>query len=93
MGLVSLAELSKQQRELLAQVAFRAARQHAPEWLPDLAAAREEVYPRFGFRRGVELGVTCEFDGVPEDAFMVAVLDPDRRAELRGVARYRPEFS
>jgi putative acetyltransferase len=50
-------------------------------------------YPRFGFERAVDLGVSCEIAGVPDDAFMVAVLAPDRRSELRGVARYHPAFS
>jgi putative acetyltransferase len=49
-------------------------------------------YPRFGFERAVDLAVSCEFEGVPDDAFMVAVLAPDRRAELRGLARFQPEF-
>lgn len=40
---MSLTELSAEQRELLAAAAYRAGRRHAPEWMPDLAAAREEI--------------------------------------------------
>jgi hypothetical protein len=30
--------------------------------------------------------------GVPDDAFMLLVLDPAREASLAGTARYRSEF-
>jgi putative acetyltransferase len=56
-------------------------------------SAGPTYYARFGFERAVDLDVSCEFDGVPDDAFMVAVLAPDRRSELRGLARYQPAFS
>lgn len=49
-------------------------------------------YPRFGFERAADLGVSNDF-GVDGDAFMIAILDPARRVELRGVARYHPAFS
>lgn len=52
-----------------------------------------DYYPRFGFERASELGVSCELEGVPDEAFMVAVLHPARRAALRGIARYHPAFS
>lgn len=32
-------------------------------------------------------------DDVPDEAFRVAVLDPARCSQLRGLARYHPEFS
>jgi putative acetyltransferase len=51
-----------------------------------------EFYPRFGFRPAAIHGVTCEWD-VPSEAFMVALLDPAVAGLLRGVARYRPEFT
>jgi putative acetyltransferase len=47
-------------------------------------------YPRFGFTPARALGITCEWD-VPDEVFMVLVLDPARMP--RGQARYRPEFS
>jgi putative acetyltransferase len=49
-------------------------------------------YCRFGFRPASEYRVACEFEGVPDEAFMILVLDGDAFGEASGVARYRPEF-
>jgi aminoglycoside 6'-N-acetyltransferase I len=43
MRLIKLVELDKAGLEMLAHVSLAAAREHGPEWLPDLAAARETV--------------------------------------------------
>ena len=51
-----------------------------------------EFYPRFGFRPAATYGVTCEWD-VASEAFMVALLDPAAGDRLRGMARYRAEFT
>lgn len=48
-------------------------------------------YPRFGFTPAVDRGVKCEWD-VPDDAFMVLVLDEARTQGVTGLARYRREF-
>jgi putative acetyltransferase len=49
-------------------------------------------YPRFGFRPASTFGIRCEWD-VPDDVFMVLVLDPAKMQDVRGLAKYRPEFS
>lgn len=49
-------------------------------------------YPRFGFQPATTYGLTCEWEVLAE-AFMVNILDPDVTSRLRGLARYRPEFS
>jgi putative acetyltransferase len=49
-------------------------------------------YPRFGFQRAGDYGLTCEWD-VDPDAFMVAVLNPQTAGSLGGRAQYRSEFS
>ena len=51
-----------------------------------------EYYPRFGFRRASEHRVRCQW-AVPDDVFMLLVLDQVRMAGVSGEARYRPEFS
>lgn len=51
-----------------------------------------KYYPRFGFRPASLHGITCEWD-VPDDAFMVCVLDESRIEGISGLARYRHEFS
>jgi putative acetyltransferase len=49
-------------------------------------------YPRFGFRRASSYGISCEW-AVPEEAFMVLVLNEIQMRSVKGVAAYRPEFS
>ena len=49
-------------------------------------------YPRFGFRPASAYGVSCEWP-VPDEAFMVNILDALHVPALKGLARYRPEFS
>ncbi|HUE87883.1 MAG TPA: N-acetyltransferase [Vicinamibacterales bacterium] len=49
-------------------------------------------YPRFGFTPARARGITCEWP-VPDEVFMVVVLDAARMAGISGMARYRPEFS
>jgi putative acetyltransferase len=48
-------------------------------------------YTRFGFVPASRHGLRCEWD-VPDDAFMVHVLDPAATAAAAGLVRYRPEF-
>jgi putative acetyltransferase len=48
-------------------------------------------YPRFGFTPARAHGITCEWD-VPDDAFLVLVLDEAKTGRVSGTARYRTEF-
>jgi putative acetyltransferase len=50
-----------------------------------------EYYTRFGFVPASCLGLRCEWD-VPDEAFMVHVLDPAATAAAAGLIKYRPEF-
>jgi putative acetyltransferase len=49
-------------------------------------------YPRFGFEPASTHFLRSQWDGIPDDAFMVLVLDPAAMTGVAGVARYRPEF-
>jgi len=51
-----------------------------------------EFYPRFGFRSAASRGVKCEWD-VPDDVFMLLVLDDAKMTGVSGLATYRHEFS
>ena len=50
-----------------------------------------EYYTRFGFVPASRYGLRCEWD-VPDESFMVHVLDPAATAAAAGQIRYRPEF-
>ena len=51
-----------------------------------------EYYPRFGFELASRHGLASQWEGVPDAAFMVAILDVTAMAGVSGVARYRDEF-
>ncbi|HKB11697.1 MAG TPA: N-acetyltransferase [Vicinamibacterales bacterium] len=51
-----------------------------------------EFYPRFGFRPASGHGIACEWD-VPDEVFMVLVLDGPTMSGVSGLAKYRAEFA
>ena len=51
-----------------------------------------EYYPRFGFDRASRYGLRCQWPDVPDEAFMVRILDPACQPRVAGTARYRAEF-
>ena len=52
-----------------------------------------DYYPRFGFERASLYGIRCQWEGVPNEAFMVLVFDRAAMPPDGGVAGYRDEFS
>ncbi len=50
-------------------------------------------YPRFGFERASKYGIRCEYEAVPDEAFMIVVFDEKKIKGINGVARERPEFA
>jgi putative acetyltransferase len=51
-----------------------------------------EYYPRFGFERASTYGLRSQWEGVPDEAFMVLFLDHTCKGQASGIARYREEF-
>ncbi|MCG6949362.1 MAG: N-acetyltransferase [Acidobacteria bacterium] len=51
-----------------------------------------DYYPRFGFERASRYDLTSQWEGVPDEAFMILVLQPGVLPAAGGVARYRGEF-
>lgn len=51
-----------------------------------------EYYPRFGFERASRRKLASQWEGIPDEAFMVRVLDETTMTGVSGVARYRAEF-
>jgi putative acetyltransferase len=51
-----------------------------------------DYYPRFGFKPARPLGITCKW-AVPDDVFLVLVLDARKMNGVAGTAMYRHEFS
>jgi putative acetyltransferase len=51
-----------------------------------------EYYPRFGFVPASSHGLRSQWDEVPDEAFMVLVLDAEAMRGVSGIAKYGPEF-
>jgi putative acetyltransferase len=51
-----------------------------------------EYYPRFGFELASKHGLSCQWEGVPNGAFMALILDDVVMKGVSGVTRYRNEF-
>lgn len=51
-----------------------------------------EYYPRFGFERASSRGLASQWSDVPDEAFMVLVLDEKVMEGVTGVASFRDEF-
>lgn len=52
-----------------------------------------DYYPRFGFEPASAHGLVSQWEGVPDAAFMVVVLNVEAMAGVSGVAKYREEFN
>jgi len=52
-----------------------------------------EYYPRFGFSPASRHGLKCQWDGVPDDAFMVKFLKPDYDGVVSRTVQYMKEFN
>jgi putative acetyltransferase len=57
-----------------------------------IVLGHEKYYPRFGFETASKFGIKSQWEGVPDEAFMVMILDKDTMAGVSGVATYRKEF-
>jgi len=49
-------------------------------------------YPRFGFERASRYAIRSQWEGIPDEAFMVLMLDRPAMQDISGIARYRAEF-
>ena len=50
-------------------------------------------YPRFGFKPASTYGIKSSFQDVPDDAFMIKILNPKIMTDAQGVVYYRQEFN
>lgn len=51
-----------------------------------------EYYTRFGFEQASNYGIRCQWEGIPDEAFMILWLDKTRAGNVSGLATYRDEF-
>ena len=48
---------------------------------------------RFGFEPASKYSIKSQWDGVPDEAFMIAIFNHKAMHKVEGVARYREEFN
>ena len=94
MGLAPMAVLPERQRQgigsMMVEAGIDAIRALGCPFV--IVLGHPEYYPRFGFTPASSRGLLSQWDGVPDEAFMVLVLDESGMAGVSGTARYRDEF-
>ena len=94
MGLAPLAVLPEHQRRgigtELATAGLAIVRQTPCPFV--IVLGHDTYYPRFGFEPASMYGLRCQWPGVPDEAFMVLLLDADAMRGVSGVARYCSEW-
>jgi len=94
MGLAPMAVLPERRREgigsALVERGLEMLRERGCPFVIVLGHA--EYYPRFGFVPASRYGLKSQWEGVPDEAFMVMIFDNETMAGVSGIARYRDEF-
>ena len=52
-----------------------------------------DYYPRFGFQPASRYNIRSQWDDVPDEAFMILIMDDKAMRNISGVARFRDEFN
>ena len=94
MGLGPMAVAPERQRQgigsLLVQAGIDAMRKQNCPFV--IVLGHPEYYPRFGFVPASRHGLFCQWEGVPDEAFMVLILDEAAIGGVSGTIRFRDEF-
>jgi putative acetyltransferase len=61
-------------------------------WPFIIVLGHPRFYPRFGFKPASTRGIRCEWD-VPDNVFMLLVVDEQKMQKVSGLAKYQDEFS
>jgi len=94
MGLAPMAVLPERQRQGIGSSLVR----HGLDIVRErgfpfvIVLGHPEYYPRFGFEPASRYGLKSQWEGVPDEAFMILIFDKQTMAGVSGVARYRDEF-
>ena len=94
MGLGPMAVLPQYQRQgvgsMLVNEGIRILKESKIPFI--VVLGHHDYYPRFGFQVASNYGLVPQWDGIPDEAFMVILLNPSVMEKVRGQVKYRPEF-
>lgn len=95
MGLAPMAVLPEMQRQgigtqLIKRGIEHLKRMHCPFII---VLGHPEYYPRFGFEIASRYGIKSQWEGVPDEAFMILWLDKSMMNHVSGVGKYKDEFT
>ena len=95
MGLAPMAVLPSRQRQGIGtQLVDSGLRILKEKGCPFVIVLGHPVYyPRFGFQAASGCNIRTQWDGVPDDAFMILVMDHEAMQNVSGVATFRDEFN
>jgi len=94
MGLAPIAVLSSHQRKGIGSRLVRHGLEHLRQsGCPFvIVLGHPEYYPRFGFELASRYLLLSQWEKVPDEAFMIAVVDNSALPKAGSIARYRSEF-
>jgi putative acetyltransferase len=95
MGLAPLAVLPEYQNQGVGGKLTQAGLLEMQEagWPFVIVLGHPGYYPRFGFELAAKYSIRCEYNDVPEEAFMITVFDQNVLHPEGAVAHYRPEWA
>ena len=93
-GLAPMAVLPEYQRQGIGSLLVKTALAHCKKAGVGsiVVLGHADYYPRFGFEKASQFGVSCEYD-VPDEYFMLVELIEGAGECLSGVVRYQAEFA
>jgi putative acetyltransferase len=94
MGLAPMAVHPDHQRQGIGSKLIKAGINHMADMqIPYvIVLGHVDYYPRFGFVPASLRNIRCQWLGIPDEAFMILVLDPIVMQNVSGTAYYHPIF-